>query len=270
MDYLLTAPLSTKEREKFLLIKRSLITEAINFPSGTASERIKTTVCKFEQNEAAFLKPGKEAARAKPNIYDMYPLVTFNGNESTERFSFEDIWEYLLQIFLIHKGTFNKVLVLLYRLCFYTDHSCKDEKWRYSPSVEILTLVKDLDTLVLKEGFVDKFNNETPLSLVQFLLFVDLLAWNEDVKYHAPKSEPYARIWSESHSGRTNTIISIISAPILISKFIEDIVTKTQTGGTIDVKLITMVIQKFTRRRGLCTLTDSELQKYLTPYLGGV
>jgi hypothetical protein len=254
---------------RFLEIKRSLITEAVGFPKGTASERVKTVINKFNNIEAAFLKPGKEASRKTPNPYDMYPLLTYNEQDITERFSFEDIWEYLLKIFLIHKGTFIKALVLLYRLCFFYDHQCKDGKWRYSPSEQIFELINDLDNLVLSEGFADKFNESKPLTLFQFLLFVDILSWNEDLKYHAYKGEPYFRIISESKVGRTNTVLSIISAPLLISEFIEDLIAKTQSGGAINVRLITSIIQKFVHSRGLCVLSDAELQKALSPYLRG-
>ena len=268
-DFLLTRkPYTNSEKEQFLEIKRSLIAEAIAFPSGVADKRVKTTVNKIDGTEAAFLKPGKEASRKTPNAYDMYPLVAYGEKEVTPKFSFSDIWEYLLKVFLIHKGTFVKSLVLLYRVCYFNDHCYQNEKWRYSPSVQILKLIHDLDTLVLKEGFADKFGEKEPATLLQLLMFVDLLAWNEDVKYHAPKKRPHCRIWSESHIGRTNTILSVISVPLLISEFIEDIVSKTQTGGVINVALITSVAQKFTRSRGLCVLSDEELQTALSPYLG--
>lgn len=270
MDFLITDKLKTKKsKEHFFDVKRSLITEAIAFPKGTGNERVKTTINKFDNIESAFLKPGKEASRTIPNPYDMYPLLTYKRQDITEKFSFEDIWEYLLKIFLIHKGTFIKALVLLYRLCFFYDHECQNGKWRYAPSAQIRELLAHLDNLVLREGFADKFNESEPLTLFQFLLFVDLLSWNEDVKYHAPKGEPYFKNYTESKTGRTNTLLSIISAPLLISEFIEDIIAKTQSGGTINVKLITTVIQKFTRSRGLCVLSDTELQKALSPYLRG-
>jgi len=268
-DFLSTRkPYTTSEKEQFLEIKRSLIIEAIAFPSGVTDKRVKTTVNKIDGTEAAFLKPGKEASRKTPNAYDMYPLVTCGEKEVTPKFSFSDIWDYLLKVFLIHKGTFVKSLVLLYRLCYFNDHCCQNEKWRYSPSVQILKLIHDLDALVLKEGFADKFKEEEPLTLLQLLMFADILAWNEDVKYHAPKGKPYFNSISESKIGRTNTILSVISASLLISEFIEDIVNKTQTGGVINVALITSVIQIFIRKRGICVLSDKELQKALSPYLG--
>jgi len=270
VSFLYVDKIKTKEeKEIFLKTKRSLIAEAVSFPSGSANERVKTIIGNLNNHETAFLKPGKEADRKKPNVYDMYPLLTYKGRDVTEKFSFENIWEYLLKIFLIHKGTFVKTLVLLYRLCFFYDHTLINGKWRYSPSNQICELIHNLDNLVLREGFVDKFSESEPLTIFQLLSFVDLLAWNEDVKYHAPKGEPYFKNITESKTGRTNTLLSVISAPLLTSAFIEDIVLKTQSGGIINVKLITSVIQKFTRSRGLCVLGDSELKKALTPYLRG-
>ncbi|MCL2140783.1 MAG: hypothetical protein FWH42_03795 [Dehalococcoidia bacterium] len=265
-----TDKIKTKEsKERFLGIKRSLITEAIEFPLGTVAKPKQTLVNEIDSIDAFFVKPGKEASRKIPNTYDMYPLVIYNQKEVTGRFSFEDIWEYLLKIFLIHKGTFAKVLVLLYRLCFYHDHVYKNSKWRYAPSKQVCELIHNLDNLVLKDGFRDKFNEQEPLTIMQLLLFVDLLSWNEDVKYHATKGKPYFNNYSNSKTGRTNTILSLVSAPLLISEFIEDIVDKTKSGGIINVRLITSVIQKFTRSRGICIMSDKELQTALKPYLKG-
>lgn len=263
-EFLYTDIIKTKsEKENYLYIKNKLITEAVNFPNGTQEEQFFNIIYDKNGLKVALLKPGKEAKRKTPNIYDMYPYVTFNGKEITKNFSFGHIWEYLLKVSIIHKGTFIKILVLLYRLCFFYDHN----NYRYEPSKEIYELIINLDKLVLKDGFKDKFNEIEPISLEHFLRFIDILAWNEDVKYNASKGEPYFRNMSESKFGRTNTIISLISAPILISNFIDDIICKTQTGGVIDVKLITSVIQKFTKTRGLCTLSNKELISALEPYI---
>ena len=274
MDYeflITNKPRTKAEKENFLEIKRSLIAEAVKFESGNAARRKKTVVSYWDNiGEASFSKPGKEASRATPNAYDMYPMIWYNNKDITEKFSFDDIWTYLLKVFLIHKGTFVKTLVLLYRLCYFSDHRYENNRWRYFPSQEICKLIHDLDSLVLKDGFGDKFKEREQITLMQFLLFVDLLSWNEDVKYNAPKGMPYFKTISESKTGRTNTVLSIISAPLLISEFIEDIISKTQSGGAINVNLITSVIQKFTRSRGLCVLSDNELQNALSPYLGGI
>jgi hypothetical protein len=139
-------------------------------------------------------------------------------------------------------------------------------KFRYSPSSEILQEINNIQKFVLNAGFQEKFKTKE-IDLLDYMYFVDLLGWNEDVKYNAPKGEPYFKNFTESKIGRTNTILSIISAPILISKFIQDIIYKTSTNGIIDVKLITSTIQTFTKTRGLCVLSNKELLGYLEPYL---
>lgn len=96
--------------------------------------------------------------------------------------------------------------------------------------------------------------------------FIDLLGWNEDVKYHIVDGKPDFKKFPPK-AGRVNTILSVISAPLLISNFIFDIIYKTEHKGIIDVKLITQTIQMFAKSRGICVLTNKELLNQLTPYL---
>jgi len=252
-----------KSDADFLETKRKLITEAVGFKAGTLSQQVKTTVIKFAPNkESAFYKPGKESARKKPNIYDMFPAIIVDGKNIADALSFGDIWEYLIKISIIQQDTFKKILVLLYRLCFYIDY----QNNRYKLSPEILQEINNIQEFVLNAGFKERFGTKE-ITLLEFLHFVDLLGWNEDVKYHAKNNTPYFKNFTESKIGRTNTILSIISAPILISQFIQDIIYKTANNGIINVKLITSIIQNFTKSRGLCILSNKELLEYLSPYL---
>ncbi|MCL2770983.1 MAG: hypothetical protein FWD89_01590 [Firmicutes bacterium] len=254
------------EIDIFLKRKRGLIEEAIGFPIGTQERKAKKVVNFSDGIEVAFLKPGKEASRQNPNTNDMYPIVSFGGKEMTEKYSFQDMWTYMFKTYLVNKEVFKQTSVLLYRLCFFRDHTEEKGKFRYRPSVAINKVISDLEK-IRKEGFKKQFNDERSPTLKQFLYFVDLLGWNEDVKYYTKKPELFSASYSKSTTGRTNTILSIINAPIMISKFYEDIVSKTQTGGAIDVDLITSVIQKFTRTRGICAPTKGELSLELAPYL---
>lgn len=256
-----------KSNADFLSNKRKLIVEAVNFKSGTVKEQTKTTIFQFANDkESAFYKPGKETLRKKPNVYDMYPAILAFGTDITNKLSFDNLWEYLIKISIIQQDTFKKILVLLYRLCFFIDHKIVDGKYRYSPSNEILQEINSIQQFVLNAGFKEKFNTNE-IELLDFLYFVDLLGWNEDVKYNAPKGEPFFNNFTESKTGRINTILSIISAPILISRFIQDIIYKTSTNGIIDIKLITSTIQIFTKTRGMCVLSNKELLEFLGPYL---
>lgn len=244
-----------------------MIEEAIGFESGTIDSPKKHIISILSNGkEAYFKKPGKETLRVKPNIFDMSPNVGIGNSSDTNNWAFEKMWEYLIKISIINRITFKKILVILYRNCFLVDHEeNQDGNYRYRPSKELLDYINHLEDFVLRDGFKDKFNSEE-IGLQEFLYFVDLLGWNEDVKYHIVDSKPNFAS-GKSRVGRINTILSIISAPLLISNFISDVIDKTKNGGIIDVSLITDTIQKFSKSRGICVLTDKKLIDSLSPYL---
>ena len=245
------------------------IEEAIAFEGGTIENPKKHLISSLPNGkEAYFFKPGKETLRKVPNVYDMLPNVGANGVSETEGWAFEKIWEYLIKISIISQSTFKKVLVLLYRNCYLLDHQEIEEgEFRYLPSKEISDYINNIEAFVLKDGFMDKFKTEE-IGLLEYLYFIDLIGWNEDVKYHIVGGKHDFKKYAKK-VGRINTILSVISAPLLISNFILDIIYKTEKKGIIDVKLITSTIQMFTKSRGICVLTNKELLKQLTPYLEG-
>ena len=245
-------------------IKR--ISEAISFKSGLKDNPHKTLVSTIDnQKEVCFSKPGKEFFKIKnPNINDMYPGIYLNEINEVEGWSFEKLWEYLIKISIINQITFKKVLTIIYRNCYLLDHSeIESGKYRYQPSGELLEYIEKLE-FGLKDGFMDKFQTKE-IGLLEFLYFVDLLGWNEDVKYNHIENIPELRLGKKT--GRVNTIKSIICAPIMISKFILDIIEKTKHNGIINVRLITSTIQTFSKTRGIFVLSDNELVDYLNPYL---
>lgn len=242
------------------------IAEAIAFESGTIENPIKTVISVLPSGkEAYFLKPGKETLRATPNIHDMFPNVGKNNQSETDGYTFEIMWEYLIKISIINQITFKKILVLLYRLCSLLDHQeVETGKLRYSPSKDLSDYIGKID-FSLRDGFKDKFKTEE-IGLWEYLYFIDLIGWNEDVKYHVKDSIPNFKTVNK-RKGRVNTILTIICAPLMISNFIQDIIQKTKNYGIIDVKLITSTIQKFTKSRGICVLSNRDLLEYLQPYL---
>lgn len=217
---------STRE---FIKQREMRIEEAMAFVRGTIAKPNKHLIPTLpNQKEAHFFKPWKETLRVNPNIHDIFPNVGKDNISETDSWTFDKIWEYLIKISIIIQLTFKKVLVLLYRICFLIDH---------------------------KE-----------ISLLEYLHFIGLLSWNEDVKYHITDNKPDFKT-RNAKVGRVNTILTVISAPLLISSFIQDIIYKTETKSVIDVKLITQTIQIFSKTRGICVLSHTELQKYLNPYL---
>jgi len=255
-----------RSNENFIDQRSVRITEAIRFESGTIGNPMKTVISILPNGkEAYFLKPGKETLRATPNIHDMFPNVGSNNQSETDGYTFEIMWAYLIKISIINQITFKKILVLLYRLCFLLDHQeIEAGKLRYSPSKDLSDYI-DKIAFSLRDGFKDKFKTEE-IGLWEYLYFIDLIGWNEDVKYHVIDSKPNFETVNKK-TGRVNTILTIISAPLMVSNFIQDIIQKTKNYGIIDVKLITSTIQKFTKSRGICVLSNKDLSEYLQPYL---
>ncbi len=256
-----------KSNQEFILKRAQRITEAIAFKSGTIKKPKGHIISILPNGKISyFLKPGKETQRAKPNIHDMFPNVGTEKKSETDGFTFELIWEYLIKISIINQITFKKVLVLLYRLCFLIDHTeIKKGKFRFSPAQELLDYISKID-YSLKEGFKDKFKKDE-IGLLEYLHFVDLLGWNEDVKYHTTNSKPDFTNRSKKNIGRTNTIISVISVPLMINDFLSNIIENVNYIEKINVRLILSTMQKLSKSRGICVLSHKELVKYLNPYL---
>ncbi|MBI5327191.1 MAG: hypothetical protein HZB80_02715 [Deltaproteobacteria bacterium] len=256
-----------RSSEDFILKRAQRITEAIAFEGGNIANPKKHLISTLPNGkESYFLKPGKETQRAVPNIHDMFPNVGSNNKSETDGYTFEVVWECLVKISIINQLTFKKVLVLLYRLCFLLDHQeIENGRFRYLPSQEILDYIAKID-FALKEGFKDKFKKDE-IGLLEFLHFIDLLGWNEDVKCHIKDAKPDFEDRSKRNVGRTNTIISIISVPLMINDFLSNIIENVNYIEKINVRLILSTMQKLSKSRGICVLSHTELQKYLNPYL---
>ncbi len=242
-----------------------LISEALSFPKGEQDNPIKTVIFRLsDEKEVAFLKPGKENARKKPNINDMLPFVGTNDTNIFAGYDFHSIWKYLLEISIINPLTFKKILVLIYRICYYFDHNEVDEKYRYIPNQEQLEYITKLN-FTLKEGFNGIFKNDT-IDLLDFLYFVDLLGWNEDVKYNVnPNGEP--EFVKTKRTRRVNTLLTIIGVPVIVSKFIVNLSENVKTKDKIEIDLILNAMQRFTRTRGICVLTKNEFRDFFNGFI---
>jgi hypothetical protein len=255
-----------KSNDEFIK-KRSLrIKEAISFKSGTYARPYKTIIAKLLNNkEVYFLKPGKETLRAKPNVHDMYPNVGKNKIVETDKFNFEIIWEYLVKISIINQITFKKVLVLLYRLCYFTDHKeIQKSRLRYSPSKEIADYIGKIDYSI-KERFRDKFKKDG-IGIWEFLHFVDILGWNEDVKYHINNRKPDFSDSGRRNVGRVNTILSVISVPLMVDDFLSKI-DDIKYVLKINNMLFNYKKLKFVDSRKNYIMSDKELTTHLSPFL---
>jgi len=244
------------------------IEEALAFAGGTVDAPNKHVISVLPAGrEAYFMKPGKEAQRKIPNIHDMLPEVGKDGVSETATFTFEVIWEHLVEISIINQILFKKVLVLIYRNCFFIDHAENEHgNLRYSPSPEVLDCIDKIDYAVCA-GFNDKFKKEK-IGLLELLHFIDLLGWNEDVKYHVTDNAAdfTAR---DAKVGRPNTIISVISVPLRINDFLSNVIENVDRVERINVRLILSTMQQLSKSRGVYPMAHKQLREYLSPYLDG-
>lgn len=264
VEILKTKIMQGNNRE-FNNLRLERISEAIKFKSGSLENPKKIIISKITNNkEVCFLKPGKEAFRDRPNIYDMLPCILKDGDNEFEKFSFDDIWEYLIKISIINQLSFKKVLTIIYRICYFYDHKYDNKNnIRYLPDKKLWDYITKLD-FSLKEGFADKFKKED-FGLIEFLYFIDLLGWNEDVKYNVVNHKPQFR--KNKRTGRINTLLSIISVPLMVNEFLANIIDNVNFIERINVRLILSTMQKLSKSRGICVLTNKELIYYLKQFL---
>ena len=244
------------------------IEEALAFAGGTDEAPNKHLIAVLPSGkEAYFMKPGKEAQRKNPNIHDMFPGVGKGDVNEVATFTFEVIWEHLVEISIINQILFKKVLVLLYRNCFFIDHAADEHgNIRYLPSTEVLDCIEKVDYAV-RTGFADKFKKEK-IGLLEFLHFIDLLGWNEDVKYHVVNNAADFTA-KNANVGRPNTITSAISVPLRINDFLSNVIENVDRVERINVRLILSTMQQLSKARGVYPMAHKALQKYLSPYLDG-
>lgn len=227
------------------------IKEAINFATGTKEEPKIHIIEQLNNNKVYFLKPGKEFFREnKKNINDMTPCV----GELYEKYSFGDIWKDMLNLSVrISEDSYKQLNVLLYRLAYLMDCTISNEKVRYEPTGEVLEIIKNIQKEVDSKNYNFK--------VLEFLNFIDVLSWNEDVKY-----QPDCK-FEKPNVGRINTILSLISIPLIFKQFVDKIMENKDSLKDIDYSLLIDVAQNFSRTRGVHPISKKKLVEYLSPYI---
>lgn len=227
------------------------IKEAINFSLGTKEEPKIHIIGQANNSKIYFLKPGKEFFRKKKrNINDMTPCV----GELYEKYSFGDMWKDILNLSIhISEDSFKQLNVLLYRLAYLMDCTISDGKVRYEPKGEVLEIIENIQ----KEIDSNNYN----FKILEFLNFVDILSWNEDVKYQSNCNFKKPRV------GRINTILSLISIPLVFKQFGDKILKNKDSSETLDYSLLIDMAENFSRMRGVSPMPNKQLVEYLSPYL---
>jgi hypothetical protein len=232
------------------------IEEAISYESGTMEIPRKHIIAELPNCvEVYFQKPGKETIKKNPNLYDMTPLV----GEEKKLFEFQDIWEYLINVAIADECILKTIGVLVYRVGYMLDHAeNRAGLIRYAPKNSIQDCISK----------TDRTNPcSFPAGLNGLLNFIDILGWNEDVKYHTEDGRPCFNGKYQFKVGRVNTILSCLTVPFLTWEFIKNVLSHKDDRFNIESKLIFDVMQRFARSRGVCVPSQTELLDWLSPYL---
>jgi hypothetical protein len=238
--------------------RRLMIEEATAWQGGTPDNlaRIPLEPCS-DGSLAYFVKPGKEAIPNKKgkikNVNDMRPVIEVKGSVPKNA-SFTDIWSDLTNIALNDHNAFHAVLLLIYRNAFLIDHKeIKNGMVRYKPDKGITECITELDRQVGKV---------TSLGSVEKLLrFVDLLGWNEDVKYQKLNHNGKDRI------GRINTSLTCIKIPHDTARFMLDHSRLAKEERSADFTPLYDIMQALILTRGICLPAMDELPRLLSPYI---
>lgn len=259
---------NAKEKKRKLIETRTKrIEEAIGWAKGT-EERI--TISESSGRKVYFVNPGNKR-KERLGEFDLRPVVGEDKNPPT----FGGIWVELTKIpAYADFEDFRAILVLIYRNAYFVDHVTDwAGRCRYAPREEVDECIRLLEKR-MNDATEGRF--ELPVYGVRGLLqFLDLLAWNEDVKYHhtpdgkaifkdkdRKKGEEYS-----FETGRLNTMLSCIKPPYLVNKVIMDIIDDENASKKIDVKHIFDVMQSLQISRGVCPAGKKELLEWFPEYL---
>ncbi len=181
--------------------------------------------------------------------------MTPNVDELFQKFSFEDIWTLLLKLYFnIPKNEYKKLCCIIYRIAYMLDFKILNEtQVRFRPDNDILKVIHQIQTKINSSNI--------DIDIYAFLHFIDILCWNEDVKYQS-----YCE-FIKIRTGRINTALSIISIPLIFANFIEKLTEDIKNGNEPDYSSLIKVAQNFARTRGIQPISNVQLVEFLSPYL---
>jgi hypothetical protein len=237
--------------------RKKRILEALNWESGTENEPRKHLVTILLNGaEVYFLKPGKEVFNKKrPNPYDMFPVV---GSPDT-KLRFDDVWSLLSKIALIDFESFKVTLTMIYRSAYFLDHVEKEPGViRFEPNEQITERMDYIDS---------EIRDVWPIGLMDLLHFLDILGWNEDMKYHVENNSPTFSGKYGYEVGRINTLLTCVRVPYQGSLFVMHCVDRADNKKNIDFSQLYIIMQQFAKSRGTCTPTQQQLVDWLSPYV---
>lgn len=162
-------------RDAELAMKEHLIEEAISYPGTTPrGNYIYTKIWERDEYSVKFGKYGKEYYREgdKRNANDMAPTIFRNDEVCEYDASFRAIFRLLEN--LKNRGDVNSLIILgclFVRNAFLVDHHETENGYRYVIPQAAL------------EYLQENIGNHAGIPIEAFLMYVDAIAWQEDVKY---------------------------------------------------------------------------------------
>ena len=234
-----------------------MIQEALGWSKGTTTKPDKHLLTKLSNGmDVYFLKPGKEANNTKrPNPHDMTPIVC----DTSYKLRFDEVWTALSKISLVNFEHFKAVLVVVYRNAYLLDHiESSPGMIRYQPKQQIHDILKSIE---------DEVGEVHPFGLMGLMHFLDILGWNEDVKYHVENNRPTFSGKYSFNVGRINTLLTCIRVPYQAAFFIKNCVESSKANKEIDFMDLFTIMQQFAKSRGTCTPTQKQLRDWLSPLI---
>jgi len=218
--------------------------------------------------------PGKESIRdTNPNTWDFRPKLFVSGVQFGNDLSFGDVWESFFDLLKIHSVTsprflkaIDYLIVLFYKSAYLIDYQevkgvnmetrlrksgIVDEAQTEKFTSPLLLFDVDLHREIL-DYLQGEIGNLCGMSIEAFLLYNDILGWNEDSKYYQRAIE-INKVWSDG-VGKPNTLLTHIS----ILGYIRN-----------ELKM-SDILMRFVRSRGVSYPTRQELQKIFDDFINPV
>lgn len=235
-----------------------MIDEALSWNGGTVDNPVKYNLDTLpDGTEVYFLKPGKEVLEGEKNPNDMRPVV---GSDKTKP-SFLDVWSDLTKIAIEDFEAFKVLLVVVYRSAYLLDHLPEGNGYRYRPSGVFKECIDELET---------KVGSKVDLGVWGLVRFIDLLGWNEDVKYHSHEGRATfttGKFAGKERVGRINTLLTCIRIPYETSKVERDFRKAEEAHREVDYLPLYALMQQLINSKGICTPRQEDITTWLSPYI---
>ncbi len=233
-----------------------MISEALGWPGGSRSKpNVYDVGALPDKSRVYFLKPGKEASpRKRVNPNDMTPVV----KDLERRPTFRELWTSLSVASAMDFEAFRCGLVLLYRSAFLLDHHPEGSSYRFRPQPPVALCLDELEA---------RIGSAFPFGLHGLLAYLDIIGWNEDVKYHVEEGKPTFTGRYDFGTGRVNTLLTTIRVAYQVSDFARKMAEGQGGSRAEEFGAIYGALQAFSNGRGTCLPTHGQLVDWLAPYL---